>query len=431
MTSRFAAALAVVVSAGAACRGTHNPNEITASGHVEATEVRVSTKIAGHGSSASPSTEGDRVTAGQELARDRHHRRRARARRRAGPSAAQADGRAAPARWPARARRTSREAQAQVARAEADLRRRAEGPGAHGGAAGRGSGTAKSRDDARTRRDVAAASARRPRASALAPAEGRQPAARRSTPPRARVAGRRRAHRPARAADRRTPSIASPRGGRGDREARRAGRAAQRAARRSAWSPTWPTPGSPSTCAEPDLGAHPPRPGGRGRHRRRPDAQGHASPSSPPQAEFTPKNVQTRDERVKLVYKVKIGLDNRGRPVQARHARRGAPPRGRRSRRAPMSADVAGPGRGPDAPLRRRWWRSTASRFEVHRGEMFGLIGPDGAGKTTTLRVLLGLLPAHGGTRRAPAASTRCASGARAVADASATSRSASRSTAT
>ena len=27
-------------------------------------------------------------------------------------------------------------------------------------------------------------------------------------------------------------------------------------------------------------------------------------------AEFTPKNVQTRDERVKLVYQVKIGLDN-------------------------------------------------------------------------------------------------------------------------
>ncbi len=27
-------------------------------------------------------------------------------------------------------------------------------------------------------------------------------------------------------------------------------------------------------------------------------------------AEFTPKNVQTRDERVKLVYKVKIALDN-------------------------------------------------------------------------------------------------------------------------
>ncbi len=38
--------------------------------------------------------------------------------------------------------------------------------------------------------------------------------------------------------------------------------------------------------------------------------------------------------------------------------------------------------------------------FEVRRGEMFGLIGPDGAGKTTTLRVALGLLPASAGRLR-------------------------------
>ncbi|HEX9637653.1 MAG TPA: ABC transporter ATP-binding protein [Acidobacteriota bacterium] len=36
----------------------------------------------------------------------------------------------------------------------------------------------------------------------------------------------------------------------------------------------------------------------------------------------------------------------------------------------------------------------------VRRGEMFGLIGPDGAGKTTTLRVALGLLEPHGGKVR-------------------------------
>jgi ABC-2 type transport system ATP-binding protein len=35
--------------------------------------------------------------------------------------------------------------------------------------------------------------------------------------------------------------------------------------------------------------------------------------------------------------------------------------------------------------------------FEVRRGEMYGLIGPDGAGKTTTLRMTLGLLPPHSG----------------------------------
>ena len=30
--------------------------------------------------------------------------------------------------------------------------------------------------------------------------------------------------------------------------------------------------------------------------------------------------------------------------------------------------------------------------LQVRRGETFGLIGPDGAGKTTTVRVILGLL---------------------------------------
>ena len=29
-----------------------------------------------------------------------------------------------------------------------------------------------------------------------------------------------------------------------------------------------------------------------------------------PEAEFTPKNVQTREERVKLVYRIKVTLDN-------------------------------------------------------------------------------------------------------------------------
>jgi ABC-2 type transport system ATP-binding protein len=36
--------------------------------------------------------------------------------------------------------------------------------------------------------------------------------------------------------------------------------------------------------------------------------------------------------------------------------------------------------------------------FEVVRGEMFGLIGPDGAGKTTTLRTVLGLMAPDAGS---------------------------------
>src|SRR5262249_55280964 len=35
--------------------------------------------------------------------------------------------------------------------------------------------------------------------------------------------------------------------------------------------------------------------------------------------------------------------------------------------------------------------------FDVAPGELFGIVGPDGAGKTTTLRILAGLLPATSG----------------------------------
>jgi ABC-2 type transport system ATP-binding protein len=51
----------------------------------------------------------------------------------------------------------------------------------------------------------------------------------------------------------------------------------------------------------------------------------------------------------------------------------------------------------------RRFGATVAVRdvtFDVRRGEMFGLIGPDGAGKTTTIRLLCGLLAADSGAVR-------------------------------
>ena len=267
------------------------------------------------------------------------------------------------------------------------------------------------------------------RASGCAQLRGGLAARRRSTPRAPAWPPRTRASRSSSSRSR-TPSIASPLGGRRHREARRAGRAAAaRGTRARASSPTSPTPGSPSTCRSPTSAAS-----ASARRRRSCTDDGQTRKGTvtfiASQAEFTPKNVQTRDERVKLVYKVKVGLDNAdglfkpGMPAEARAPGGGEP---RRERRRAAGRPVE----GLTPPLRHAGRRSTDVSFEVRRGEMFGLIGPDGAGKTTTLRVILGLLAA----RRAGAVAT-CgldprARAARAVAAASATSRSASRSTAT
>jgi ABC-2 type transport system ATP-binding protein len=53
--------------------------------------------------------------------------------------------------------------------------------------------------------------------------------------------------------------------------------------------------------------------------------------------------------------------------------------------------------------MTRRYGALVAARdvtFDVQAGEMFGLIGPDGAGKTTTLKVVLGLLAPSAGSVR-------------------------------
>lgn len=53
--------------------------------------------------------------------------------------------------------------------------------------------------------------------------------------------------------------------------------------------------------------------------------------------------------------------------------------------------------------LRRRFgnfWAVDGVSFEVRRGEIFGLLGANGAGKSTTFRMLCGLLPASAGSLR-------------------------------
>ena len=123
-----------------------------------------------------------------------------------------------------------------------------------------------------------------------------------------------------------------------------------------------------------------------------------AAPASPgritfisPKAEFTPRNVQTAEDRSKLVYRVKVGVDNTdgmlksGMPVEAGSAVSS------HERHRPRSA------------WRKRFGTTTAVKdvsLTVERGEMFGLIGPDGAGKTTTIRMICGLLHADAGRVR-------------------------------
>jgi drug efflux transport system ATP-binding protein len=65
--------------------------------------------------------------------------------------------------------------------------------------------------------------------------------------------------------------------------------------------------------------------------------------------------------------------------------------------------------------LRRRFgdfWAVDGLSFEVRRGEIFGLLGANGAGKSTTFRMLCGLLPASAGSLRVAGVDLRRAASA-------------------
>ena len=198
-----------------------------------------------------------------------------------------------------------REAQAQVARAEADLAGAQKDLERMEGLLGAGSGTTKARDDARTRRDVAqgALDAARERLSRLEAGFRREE----KDAARARLDAADAAHRPARAAAE-GRVIVSPVAGVVTEKLAEKGELAARGTGivvvtdlANAWLNAY--------VAEPDLA----------RLRLGQEAEvvtddgqvrkGRVSFVAS-RAEFTPKNVQTRDERVKLVYRIKVALEN-------------------------------------------------------------------------------------------------------------------------
>ena len=147
--------VALCLLAFAAChREAKDPGLLVASGHVEATDVRVSTKIGGRLQTFGIQ-EGDVVQAGQELARIETidlglALQQARAER--GQAAAQLALRVA-----GPSKEEIAQAAAQVAQARADLEGAQKDLARMQGLFDSGSGTTKSRDDAKTRRDMAAA----------------------------------------------------------------------------------------------------------------------------------------------------------------------------------------------------------------------------------------------------------------------------------
>jgi HlyD family secretion protein len=327
MKARAFAVLVPLLSASAAasgCREAADPNEIVAAGHVEATEVRISTKVAGTLLRLNVD-EGAAVAAGQELARvdttdTELELQTARADR------AQAEAELQLRRAGSR-EEDVREAEAQVTRAQADLSGAARDLGRMEGLLASGSGTTQARDDARTRHDVARASldAARERLKRLKAGYRREEiaaAAARVQAADARIGQLEQ--------QRKDAVILSPSAGvvteklaeQGELLARGTGLVVVTDLA-NAWLNVY--------VSEPDLG----------RIRLDQEAsvvtddgqtRGGRVSFVASQAEFTPKNVQTRDERVKLVYKVKVALENKdglfkpGMPAEARLRAAGAQP---------------------------------------------------------------------------------------------------------
>jgi HlyD family secretion protein len=319
-----AAVLALPVVIVASCRGDSDSGLIRASGHVEATEVRVSTKVAGRLRSLAIH-EGDKVQPGQVLAeidttdlklslgQARAEREQAAAELRLRLAGARAEDIA--------------ELQAQVQSVKADLDAAERDLERMQGLLDKGSGTSKARDDARTRRDMTAA-----RLEAMRQALARMKAGSRAEEieaARARVAAMQ-----ARLAlleqQVKDATVTSPTAGVVTEKVAEAGELLQNGTVLCVVTDL-AAPWLNVYVGEPDLA------------RIRLGQEGEVATDDgqvrkgrvtfiSAKAEFTPKNVQTRDERVKLVYRVKVGLENAdglfkpGMPAEARlHAAAAVP----------------------------------------------------------------------------------------------------------
>ncbi len=321
-TTAPAAALALLLLGG--CTGRVSDTALRASGHVEATEVRISSKVAGR-LAALRVDEGDTVAAGTEVAKvdpvDLELALRA----------ARADRDTADAQLRLFLAGTRpeeiAEAEAGLAQAHADLVAAGKDLERARALVERGSATAKTRDDAQARRDVAAGRAdaareRLRKARAGARTEEIDAARARFAGAEARVAQLEQ-----QLAD---TSVTSPLAGIVTEKVAEAGEHVAPGGTivvvtdvRDAWLSVY--------VPEPDLDwikiGQDARVVTDGGTERRGRVTFVAS-----QAEFTPKNVQTKDERVKLVFKVKIALDNAdgvfkpGMPAEAELTRAGAAP---------------------------------------------------------------------------------------------------------
>lgn len=300
----------------AACGDGDDDGRILASGHVEATEVLVSTKVGGTLQVLSVD-EGMEVQAGQELARiDTVDTTLALASARADRAIAQAE---LSLRLAGFREEDVLEARARLVQAEADLAGAEKDLERMEGLLSSGSGTTKSRDDARTRRDVAAAAVEAARERHRRLEAGFRPEEKEAARAQAQAADARVAQLEQQLED---AVIVSPVSGVVTQKLSEQGELM--------------APGTSivvvTDLAGAWLNAYVPEPD-LGRIRLGQDAEvltddgqtrtGRVSFIAS-QAEFTPKNVQTRDERVKLVYRIKVAVENEdglfkpGMPAEAR-----------------------------------------------------------------------------------------------------------------